>query len=139
MHSLSQLADAFRWWASGGAMVGCVFIAAAFAAVNRFPPANGQSGYRLMLSLLTICAFALAAILMAGAMIPWASDGRLSWFTRDTVLYEVIITLAWLLWGLFAWGLSLWFTRDRRKMALACGAWLTVCIVAAYETVGIAL
>lgn len=132
------IADAFRWWAAGGAGFGGVMVIAAIVSVRRTSLSVKESN-RALLAVLTIAGFALAAILLAGSMIPFFSDGRVAGWDRESMVYEVAITFAWLLWGCFAWGICFWFARNRVKMMVSGLVWLAVCILAAWGTVGAAL
>lgn len=139
MESLeAYLADAFRWWAAGGAGFATVMVTAALVSVRR-TALSAKEGNRVASALLTIVLFALFAILLAGSMIPFFSDNRVAGWDRESLFYEVAISFAWLLWGIFSWGVGLWFARNRVKMGFACLAWFSVCVFSAWATVGAAL
>ena len=139
MESLeAYLADAFRWWAAGGAVFASFMVGAALVAVRR-TALTAKEGNKVVVALLTIVFFALTAILLAGSMIPFFSDNRVDGWTDESLFYEIAISTAWFLWGIFAWGINLWFARNRMKMGFACLAWFLVCVYSAWATLGASL
>lgn len=117
----SSLADTWRWWGSMGAGL-AIYLIRRWAKGFR----DGQTplfpaGWRKALAYLCICA--LSAILIAGAIIPLANGSRLALFNSESPLFLGGMAVAWLLWGVFAWGMALAFAESRRAMLAVCVFW----------------
>lgn len=126
--------DAFRWWAFGGSPGAILLCIAGIYAAVRYRKASVPTEILLGLALV-----ALSAIFMAGAVIPLATDGRVEFFTQDSIVFRSIMTFAWAAWGTFAWGIAVWLSRNRVSMIVASLSWLIVCAVAAERTMGLGL
>ena len=69
-------------------------------------------------------------------LIPWASDGRIDGFTRDSLLYRHGMALAWLFWGSCAWISAVGFAANRAPMIFASVLWWWAVFFALRETSG---
>ena len=79
---------------------------------------------------------ALVATLIAGAIIPWASDGRISGFTQESQLFKQGMATAWLFWGSCAWTIAVGFARKRLPMMFAAVLWWWAVFFAVRHTAG---
>lgn len=163
---IDQLANATRWWASMGAFLALPpatrfwlgYVARTLnerqaQAAQRYLPravwkqiearrtghcGNGAHPWtRIILGGAAIVL--MGATLLMGAIIPWAHDGRVSWFTRDSALYTHALTVGWLLWGLGCWATAVAFSRQYLPMVVSAVVWWWAMLFAASATRGIYL
>lgn len=128
------LADTWRWWGSMGAALAIWPVARWLWTFDpqTTPYFTDRARWILGLGLLA----ALVATLIAGAIIPWASDGRIDGFTRESPLYRHGMALAWLMWGSCAWITAIGFAARREPMLLCSVLWWWAVFVALRETAG---
>ena len=74
--------------------------------------------------------------MLAGAIIPWATDNRSEWFTENGLPYQTLMMFAWLGWGFGAWAVGYTLTSNRKALLVGSCSWLGVCFLAADMTVG---
>lgn len=160
MPDIDRFADSWRWWAAFGGALGLwslgpwVWLAVQAAwqriktgergweqvvtthkrAPQEWPPREVGRAIMALAHLLF-----LLGILIAGFLIPWATDGRLEWLTRDSLFYRSGIATAWLLWGTSGWLTALAFARHYLRLALASVVIWSACFVAVEKTMGLAL
>ena len=127
------LADTWRWWAAMGAMLAVWPVAKWLYTFNTETPYFSDT-VRWILGLGLL--MALVAILIAGAVIPWASDGRIEGFTQDSVLFRFSMATAWFFWGACAWITAIGFARKRWPMIFSCFVWWWAVWFALQETAG---
>lgn len=106
-----HLADAWRWWTVPGAFLGCWLLAPriyglALAIHIDLPthdlifPAHQRLG-----AFMGAFIFMLAVII-AGSVIPLATDRRIEGFSEAAPLFRVIFCVVWFLFGCAAWGIA---------------------------------
>lgn len=127
---IDALTDGFRWWGSMGAILAIGLMAHWYA--------HGLTvldfGDRRIAAITMF--LAMFAIVLAGAVIPWASDGRIEGFTQRSLGYRAIMMVAWGCWSLSAWSAAVALTKRKREMLCGGISWIVVCFVAAEETAG---
>lgn len=119
-----HLADTWRWWASMGALLALPPSTRFWWAYVRHNVAEHEdlrTWTRIILGAGAI--MLLLATLLMGAIIPWANDGRIEGFTRDSLLYRQSVAIGWLLWGGGCWATAIAFARHRLPMVLASILW----------------
>lgn len=133
---IEHLADAWRWWASLGAFLAFFPTWARFRAMTKrgVEPADLPALSRALLNIATL--LLLAATFIMGAVIPWANDGRLEDFTRESIIYKHSIALGWLLWGSGCWAAATAFAHHRWKMVGASVLFWFAMFVAVDKTAG---
>ena len=134
---IDHLTDTWRWWASGGAAVGIAPLAIwvwAMTHQHRIPNANKTAR---AVGGLAMMAF-LLAILIAGAIIPLANEGRLEGFNQQSPSFRQSMALVWLMFGAGTWGVAISFSRSPKMMAVVCVAWWWAMAFATIATVGAA-
>lgn len=131
---IDNLADTWRWWGAMGAALAIYPVGKWLVTFNpkTTPYFTDTARWILGLGLLA----SLLAILIAGALIPWASDGRIDGFTRDSLLYRHGMALAWLFWGSCAWISAVGFAANRAPMIFASVLWWWAVFFALRETSG---
>ena len=122
--------DIFRWWGATGALL------AIFAIGNWYRnglPMLAMDARRL--AAVTMF-FTMIAILLAGTIIPWASDGRIEGFTQDSLPYHLVMLTAWVAWASSAWAAAV--ALAERKMMMIGGSitWFAVAALASQGTIG---
>lgn len=131
---IDMLADTWRWWAAMGALLAVWPVGKWVLTFD--PSSTPHSGDTLRWLLGIALLMALFAILLAGAVIPWASDGRIADFDRNSLVYRQTIAIAWLLWGACAWVTAVAFARRRWPMVLSSILWWVAVWFAVHETAG---
>lgn len=130
---VDTLTDTFRWWGATGALLAIIAIGHWWK--------NGlgmlDMGERRLAAVTMF--FGMVAILLAGTIIPWASDGRVAGFTQDSPLYLKVMMMAWLFWAASAWAASIALAEKKALMILGSLSWFAVTLIAANETVGASL
>jgi hypothetical protein len=128
------LADTWRWWGAMGA-------ALAIWPVGRWlytfdpqttPYFSDTVRWILGLGLLA----ALVATLVAGAIIPLASDGRIEGFTHESPAFRGGMAFSWLMWGCCAWISAVGFAPRRIAMITASVLWWWAVWFALPQTAG---
>lgn len=133
---LPNITDALRWWAAGGVPGALLFLSAlAFAASKT----DLHETRRAVRTLATMTIPAMFATILAGAIIPWAGDGRIDGFTRENHSYQSVLAFSWMLWGITPWTIACYFSARPRVMMLASCLWFAVCCLAAWGTEGASL
>lgn len=133
---LDLLSDSWRWWAAMGGLLGLrpvilwlVDFAKKCGDIDHFPP---RTRFILAIALL----FGLFANIAAGAVIPLATDGRLSWLEPGSPPVLVALALAWLCWGCLGWAVAIAFAASKRRMAAASVCLWFACYVGSGVTMG---
>lgn len=134
MFEVDFLADTWRWWGSMGAALAIWPVARWVWTFDpdTTPYFTDTVRWILGLGLLGM----LLAVLVAGAIIPWASEGRVAGFTRDSLLFRQGMAFSWLMWGTGAWITAIGFAAQRRPMILASVLWWWAVFFALRETMG---
>lgn len=129
---IDSLNDAFRWWSAPGAMLALAVLWDWWR--NGFPKLDQRTRE---ISAVTMF-FTMLAILFAGSVIPWATDGRIEGFTQDSLLYRSMMLGAWGCWAVSAWSIPIAFAQGANKLKMVGGSlsWLAVAFIAAEGTVG---
>jgi hypothetical protein len=146
IETIDRFADAWRWWAAVGSLIGLILLRRRFVRLvvalisgrlhmeeKTILPPEGRL-------LTTGCAmlFMLAAFI-GGLVIPFANDGRFYGFTRETVEYRSLIAFIWLLWGCSAWGIALSLAPRVRFLAASCVVLWFAAFIASEKMAGAAL
>lgn len=133
---LDYLADSWRWWSAMGAIVA---LPPVLHWIVEFVRSDGRIAYfegttRLILAI--ALTFGLIGNISAGAIIPLATDGRISWLSIDADLTRAALAVAWLAWGCLSWTIAIAFARFRWRMAAASIAWFMACYIGAGLSMG---
>ena len=131
---LDALANTWRWWGAMGAALAIWPVSKWLWTFDPKTTPYFSDTVRWVLGLGLL--FALFGTLVAGAIIPWASDGRLSWFTQESRAFRGGMAFAWLMWGSCAWITAVGFARSRKAMLLSAGLWWWAVYFALRETAG---
>lgn len=131
---IEQLTDTWRWWAAMGALLAMWPVAKWLYTFDPATTPDFSDTLRWILGLGLL--MALIAILIAGAVIPWASDGRIAGFGPDSPIFRQAIASAWLFWGLCAWTTAVGFARRRWPMIAASVLWWWAMWFVLRETAG---
>ena len=132
--NVDMLADTWRWWAAMGALLAVWPVGKWLYTFDPHTTPYLSDTVRWFLGLGLL--LALLAILIAGAVIPGAGDGRIAGFDRDSLLFRQAMATAWLFWGGCAWITAIGFARRRGPMMLSCVIWWWAVWFALQETVG---
>lgn len=134
---IDHLADTARWWTVLGAVLG-LFYGIFWLREQIAAPQPLVRMSRIALTAAWLGA--MAGWIIAGLIIPFATDGRVTWFTEEAFAFRGLMALAWCLWGACAWGTALVLARDRwTYIAGGCATWWAAMFIATEATVNAGL
>lgn len=131
---LDSVSHSWRWWAAMGSALAIWPVGKWLATFDPKTTPYFSDTVRWVLGLGLL--WALLATLVAGAIIPWASDGRIAGFTQESRAFRGGMAAAWLMWGLCAWITAIGFAKNRRAMMASAVLWWWAVWFALRETAG---
>jgi hypothetical protein len=127
--AIDDLSLIWRWWSSFGALMALVMVRSWLWPLipesiaywrGQLPQTKSvfDPGSRLVLRFSIL--LSLAAIVLAGVIVPLGADNRIESFNPSDLSYRATMALAWLLFGSSAWSIVIGFSVRKWPTVIGC-------------------